>query len=215
MKVKWQFPALVALLALLGVSLQFGCEGTDGPDTGDVDSYFASHPYVSDPRDPTSPHDLVVTPDSATVSYVGQMITFTVKGGTPSYTWHVVNSNGRIRSADGDGSQGIYNSDAVAANTVIVFDSNGHSAIAAVGTGAASSVVIAPASGTCSTNGAVLAFAASGGSPPYTWTVLNGHGSLNTTTGASVLYTRISSGDNGLTVSDSLANTSSVGITQP
>jgi hypothetical protein len=143
------------------------------------------------------------------------MITFTVKGGTPSYTWHVVNNNGRIRSADGNGSQGIYNADAIAANTVIVFDADGHSAIASVGTTTVSGLLITPTTATSTVNGDVITFTASGGVPPYTWTLLNGHGSLNTTTGTSVFYTRTSAGDNGLTVSDSQGSTYNAEISQP
>jgi len=215
MKMQWQLPALIFSMGLSALWLQSGCESTSSPDTNGVDSYFANHPYVSDPRNPTTPSDVSITPANATATYVGQAISFTAKGGSGSYHWDVVNGNGHIASVSDDHSTAVYSVDGIAANTVVVYDEYGLSAIASVGTSAASSVLISPTSGTCANNGDVLTFAASGGSPPYTWTVLNGHGSLNTFTGASVLYTRISAGSNGLTVSDSMGNTYSVVITQP
>jgi hypothetical protein len=218
MKVKWLFPALAALLALLGVSLQFGCEGDDDIDTDDVDSYFASHPYVSDPRDSTSPSDVVISPTSATASYVGQAITFIAKGGSGSYSWDVANGNGHISSIisqEKSTSSAIYVADAVGPNTVIVFDKYGHSAVASVGTGSTTAPSISPASGSCASDGATISFTASGGVPPYTWTLLNGNGTLNTLTGSSVLYTRTSAGDNGVTATDAAGASASAAISQP
>ena len=217
MKAKWQLAVLGVLSGLSLILMLPGCEGSSSPDTGDVDSYFANHPYVSDPRDPTSPRDLNVTPASGTITFVGQVITFTVTGGTPAYRWDVVNANGRIRSADGDGSQGIYNADAIGPNTIVVFDANGHSALANIST-SIGTLAISPGSATLTNASQVVSFAASGGAPPYSWTLLNGHGSINTTAGSSVLYTRTSppgSSDNGITVSDSVGNSVSAVITQP
>ncbi|TAN38157.1 MAG: hypothetical protein EPN23_03060 [Verrucomicrobia bacterium] len=216
MKIKWQLPALIVSMGLVAMGLQSGCEGTSGPDTNGVDSYFADHPYVSDPRNPTSPSDLTVTPSSATVSYVGQVITFTVKGGTPAYHWDVVNGNGRIRSADGDGSQGIYNADVVGANSVVVFDASGHSAIAAVTIFTASSLTISPTSATATNNTQRIVFTASGGTPPYTWdTGDHSRGIVETTTGSSVSYKRISAGDNSVNVHDTGTGSASAVVSQP
>ena len=192
-----------------------GCEANSSPDTGDVDAYFADHPLVSDPREPNGPQDLYLAPATASVTFIGQLITFTVTGGEGDFHWGVANGNGTVVRRAEDTRQGVYTATALAGNSVIVYDSRGHSAIATVGAGAGSALAISPTTATLTNNTQVLAFTVSGGSPPYNWTVLNGHGSLNTTTGASVLYTRISAGDNGLTASDSTGASSSVVIQQP
>ena len=204
--------------ALLGALLVLlpGCEGGGSPATDGVDSYFVDHPLVSDPRAPDAPQDVVITPDSASVSFIGQNVTFTVTGGEGAYHWGAANeANGTVASRAEDTSQGVYTTRALAGNSVIVYDARGHSAIATVNTGGSSTLVVTPSDATLTTNTQVLAFAATGGTPPYTWAVLNGHGSLSATAGASVFYTRISAGDNGLTASDSAGASVSVVIHQP
>jgi len=203
--------------ALLGALLCVlpGCEGGGSPSTDDIDSYFADHPYISDPRAPNAPQDVIISPDSASVSFIGQNVTFTVTGGEGAYHWGAANGNGTVASRAEDTSQGVYTTLALAGNSVIVYDARGHSAVATVVTGGGSALTVTPSDATVSTNTQVLAFAATGGTPPYSWAVLNGHGSLNTTTGASVLYTRLSAGDNGLTATDSAGASSSVVIHQP
>jgi len=203
--------------ALLGALLCMlpGCEGGGSPDTSGVDSYFAENPLVSDPRDPNAPQDVLITPVSTSVSFVGQLVTFTVTGGEGAYHWGAANGNGTVASRASDTSQGVYTTLAVAGNSVIVYDARGHSAIATVSTGSGSALAVAPADATLTTNSQVMAFSASGGTPPYNWTKLNGNGNLNTTTGASVLYTRVVAGDNGLTVSDTVGASVSVVIHQP
>jgi hypothetical protein len=211
--------ALLAVGGLLTGALLLwlpGCEGGGSPDTGGVDSYFASHPLVSDPRAPNAPQDVVITPAIASVSFVGQAITFTVTGGEGPYHWDVATGNGHVGSPANDTSQGVYTTLTLAGNSVIVYDARGHSAIATVGTGTASALAITPSSATLTTNTQVTAFAVSGGTPPYNWTVLHGaNGILNTASGASVLYTRTAPGDNALTVSDSVGGSANVVISQP
>ena len=206
---------VAGLLGLAALCVVPGCEGNSSPDTGGVDSYFANNPFVSDPRLPNAPQDVVISPVNAAVSFVGQLVTFKVTGGSPAYHWGVANGNGTIISRSEDTSQGIYTATTLAGNSVIVYDAYGHSAIATVGVGTGSALAIAPSTATLTNNTQVLAFTVSGGTPPYTWTVLNGHGSLNTSAGASVLYTRISAGDNGLTANDSAGASISIVIQQP
>ena len=211
--------ALLAVGGLLTGALLLwlpGCEGGGSPDTGGVDSYFADHPLVSDPRDPNSPQDVVITPASASVSFVGQLITFDVTGGEAPYNWGAANGNGTVARRASDTSQAVYTTLTLAGNSVIVYDARGHSAIATVGTGSSSPLAITPSSATLTTNSQVMAFSVSGGSPPYHWAILPGaNGSLNTLVGASVLYTRTNSGDNALTASDSAGGSANVVINQP
>jgi len=215
MKTKW---LLTVGGLLLGVSLLLGlpgCEGSGSPDTGGIDSYFANNPFVSDPRDPTSPRDVAVTPANATILYIGQAVSFTVKGGRPTYHWDVVNGNGSVSGSPGDGGQGLYTASAIGANSVIVYDAQGHSAVAYINSGATNVVVIAPTSAILTNNSAVAVFTANNGVPPYAWTKLNGNGNLSTSSGTSVIYTRTSAGDNAVTVTDSAGGTASAAIQQP
>jgi hypothetical protein len=211
--------ALLAVGGLLTGALLLwlpGCEGGGSPDTGGVDSYFADHPLISDPRAPGAPQDVVVTPAIASVSFVGQLVTFEVTGGEGAYHWGAANGNGTVAPRASDTSQAVYTTLTLAGNSVIVYDARGHSAVATVGTGTASALVITPSSATLTTNTQVTSFAVSGGTPPYNWAVLHGaNGTLNTTSGASVLYTRTNPGDNALTVSDSAGGSANVVISQP
>ncbi len=192
-----------------------GCEGSGSPDTGDLDSYFANNPFVSDPRDPTSPHDLDVTPASAMISYIGQAVSFTVKGGRPVYHWDVVNGNGAITGSPGDGGQAVYTANTVAENSIVVYDAQGHSAIAYITSTATNALTISPTTVTLTNNSAVAVFAAGNGRPPYTWSVLNVNGALNTTVGTSVIYTRSAAGDNAVTVTDAAGSSASAAVHQP
>lgn len=215
MKIKWMLMVGGLMLGAALLLSQPGCEGSGSPDTGNIDSYFANNPFVSDPRDPTSPHDVSVAPASALISYVGQAISFTVKGGRPVYSWAVVNGNGTITPSPGDGGQAIYSASVIAENSVIVYDAQGHSAIASINSSATNALAISPTSALLTNNTAVAVFSVSNGRPPYHWGLLNGNGTLNTTSGSSVLYTRTSAGDNGVTVSDSNGGSASAAIQQP
>jgi len=203
--------------ALTGVLLCMlpGCEGGGNPNTDGIDAYFAENPYVSDPRDPSAPQDVVISPSDASVSFIGQLITFTVTGGEGAYHWGAANGNGTVASRAGDTSQGVYTTTVLAGNSVIVYDARGHSAIATVNTGGGSALAIAPADATLTTVSQVMTFSVSGGTPPYHWAKLNTSGTLNTTVGASVLYTRTGTNDNALTASDSLGGSINVVIHQP
>ncbi|MCX7009848.1 MAG: hypothetical protein NTY53_21840 [Kiritimatiellaeota bacterium] len=216
MKTKWLLTVGGLLLGTLMVLGLPGCEGSGSPDTGGIDSYFADNPFVSDPRDPSSPHDVVVTPAVASASYIGQAMTFTVKGGRPAYNWVVVNGNGSIAGSPGDGGQAVYTVNAVAQNSVIVYDAQGHSAIASISASAISSAVaISPTSASLTNNNALVVFTANSGLPPYNWSVLNGNGNLNASSGTSVIYKRLSAGDNAVTVTDSAGGTASAVVQQP
>ncbi len=78
-------------------------------------------------------------------------------------------------------------------------------------------VSISPTTSTLSINGETQTFTASGGSGSYSWSLSTDNGTLNTTSGSSVNYTRSSSGNNTITVRDSndTSDSESVTITQP
>ena len=55
-------------------------------------------------------------------------------------------------------------------------------------------VTVSPTSANLTTNGAQQVFTASGGDGPYEWSYTSGNGSLSSTTGSSITFTRNSSG---------------------
>ncbi len=214
-KIREAWTMLVLALGALLTGALTGCDGGGGVDTQGVNDYFAANPVVSDPRLPSAPSDVTVTPTSGNIANIGDVLVFTVHGGEKPWTWGAANDNGTVQNLGEKGEQGQYTATVIGPNTVIVYDSNGHAALAEV-TVSSSALAITPASGTLTTNGATATFIASGGLPPYTWTLLNGNGSLSVSTGTSVVYTRNLPGGNSLTVMDGTGITTyTVPIYQP
>ena len=210
----WLSTLSVVFFALL---IPVGCDDGGSGDNGELDAYFKSHPYVSDPRDGGS-SIVALTPSSATLSTVGAQAVFKFNGGTAPITWDVADSS--KGSISGSGDQGVYTVKAVGVNNVIAYDRNGNAAIASI-SGSSDSSVNTPLSVSASStqldkNGDVSIITATGGTAPYVWSLLNSSGGLDVMTGASVIYTRgASSGDNAVTVIDSLGTRASVVIKQP
>jgi hypothetical protein len=187
----------------------------DDPETGELDGYFESHPYVSDPR-ASSARIVSISPDSTTVNSVGSKVVFSASGGRPPYHWDV--SNGSIGSiAASGGAQGVYTALAIGANDVIVYDEDGNAALAKIaGTGAAE-MTIAASPASLTTNKAYSVLSVSGGTPPYTWTVATSTtGNIEgSNVGKSVIYQREKAGDNVVTVTDGNSSKASRVISQP
>ena len=124
-------------------------------------------------------------------------------------------------SVSGSGEQGVYTVTAVGANDIIAYDRNGNAAIAKISGSAGSStggplgVKASPEQLNADEDLAVLT--ASGGTGPYTWSVLNSlkGGLPNGSTGTTVIYMRKSAGDSAVTVTDSLGATANIVIKQP
>ena len=205
--------SMVAMLAVLPA----GCNNSDSPDTSDLNGYFESHPYVSDPR--SNPTRVVnVAPVSATLNVVSARAVFTVTGGTAPYGWDVADSSIGSISPSGD-SEAVYTAVSVGANDVIVHDRNGNAAIAEIsGTAATTSTLsITATPSTLATDNALSVLKVTGGSAPFTWTVtdpLRGNFPSGNT-GATVVYKRFTTGDNAATVRDGAGNTTSIVISQP
>lgn len=205
----------VSMTALLTV-LPSGCNDDD-PDTSELDGYFESHPYVSDPR--SDPRQVVsISPESATLNAVGARAVFTANGGTPPYGWDV--ANGSLGSiSPGGAAEATYTATSVGVNDVIVHDRDGNAAIAHIsGTPPAGPSALSASANpsTLTTNTALSVLKATGGTAPYRWTLTDAAlGTLVTDTGASVIYQRIRSGDNGVTVRDGSGQSTSLIISQP
>ncbi|MDD4870676.1 MAG: hypothetical protein PHR77_08950 [Kiritimatiellae bacterium] len=217
---------VVATISVL-MALISGCEKDN--DTGsDLDAYFAANPYLSDPRGDYDNTGMEIDPAQATASAVGQKINFFVSGGHAPYSWGVSTPSAGSVAAQAKTQYGIYTVAAIANNSVVVSDSRGKSVIADISTGAGG-LTITPAgySFTSSfTNGettVALAFAAaagdtiqftaSGGNPPYSWTVsISSLGTIN-----NGLYTfpnpTTDVGDNTIIVKDSAGDIASVTVT--
>lgn len=208
----WLSAVMVALLALV---IPMGCDDGGSGDNGELDAYFASHPYVSDPRNGGS-SVATLTPSSATLSTVGEKAVFQFNGGVTPFTWDVSDSSKGSISASGD--QGVYTVTAVGKNDVIAYDRNGNAAIAKI-SGSDSSVAtpltVSASPSQLDHDEDLAVLKASGGAAPYSWAVSNSKGGIDNSTGTSVIYTRIHPGDNAVTVTDSLGATANIVIKQP
>lgn len=219
MKIRTVCRTFLAAVASAAFALVLsGCDDGGGdPDTSGLDNYFATHPYVSDPRTSGS-SGVDVTPDSASINTVGGQQLFTVTGGAGGYTWDVSNSSmGQFIHYNSDKSQATYEALGVGVNDVIVYDSQGNAAIAKIGGTPPEGMKITADPSTITDNYGLSILTVEGGSPVYTWTCTDQARGLfpEGTTGSTVMYQRISAGDNGITVTDGLGNKTSIVIKQP
>lgn len=205
---------LLAAVVLLGIA-PAGCNNDDDPNTSDLDGYFESHPYVSDPRG-RGEGIMSITPDSALVNTIGGRAVFSVSGGNEPYNWDVANpAVGTVRKTDE--TDAVYTALAVGVNDVIVYDRDGNAAIAHIGNSAVSEISIKASSEVLTNNGALAVLEVEGGSPPFTWTVVDETKGVFSggSVGSSVVYKRLVAGDNAVTVKDGGGNQASLLISQP
>lgn len=206
----------MAGLVMLAAQVPVGCDSGTG-DSPELDNYFANHPFVTDPRAGGS-SIVTLSPASAVVDTVGGKAVFAFNGGTAPYTWDVSDpSKGNVA---GSGAQGVYTATAIGANNVIAYDREGHAAIATIsgsaGGGDSTPLAVGASPSVLAVDEAKAVITATGGIPPYSWTLSSSpKGLLDSSTGASVIYTRTSSGDNAVTVTDSTGIKASVIINQP
>jgi hypothetical protein len=163
---------------------------------------------------------LTIAPTAGTINNNGGQIVFTAKGGKTPYGWSV--SDGNLGSIASKGKTlATYTRRAAGQNSVILTDSRGAAAIATVTQPAvpAGTALKATASATTlNAPGEKATIAASGGTPPYTWTVLDvalGHFLSGASTDANVVYVRDGRGENVVRLRDSAGSTFDLLITQP
>lgn len=171
--------------------------------------------YITQQDDPEPTTTLVVSPTSVTLSNDGDKRVFSASGGQTPYQWKLGDSSRGKLEVDGY-SQAIYTRTKAGNNTVILTDGDGHAAIADViqPSGAKLTVTASPSS--LAKNGDKSILTASGGVPPYTWSVQDvALGHLLSTTGDSVVYVRDQPGQNVVTVRDSAGAAANVIINQP
>jgi hypothetical protein len=138
----------------------------------------------------TAVQPLQISPATVTV-LAGQSLTFTATGGVPPYYYQLFSGSGSV--TDG----GLYTAGAAGPATVRVSDSLGNTADASVTVQSIPALAILPASTTVLEGGAV-GFAATGGIPPYTFSMKSGGGTVT----ASGDYTAGAAGTDEVQVQD-------------
>ncbi len=166
----------------------------------------------------------IVPSGDAELTFDSERIILAAIGGEPRYEWRAVYPDrGTISFRSSDTATIDYRRDTVGDNVIIVTDSNGDTA----------SLVVSQPDATTSTNTtAALAvtadpssldededlslITATGGTPPYTFTVVNSFkGGIVGTDGNTVIYERYDAGDNAIQVVDDNGETAFVIISQP
>lgn len=173
---------LAFLLAIgAGLFLGAGCEDEPSADAG-AESYFDNNPFSSAGRG-GGELPLRISPDSPTVTVIGEEIVLRVRGGNPPYRWSVASDDrGKLRQSSRTSDTATYTSLAVAENSVSVFDSFGHGVTIEVKASGANALQIIPVAVTftASSNDAppfafhtnMINFRLVGGVPPYaSWAV--------------------------------------------
>lgn len=117
-----------------------------------------------------------ISPTSSTINQ-GDTLTFSGSGGIAPYSYSIVAGDGSINS-----SSGLYDSVGVVSGSAVieVRDSSANTAFAAITINP--SLIITPQTQTIGF-GEQIAYSANGGDIPYTYSILTGNGSINSTTG--------------------------------
>lgn len=162
--------------------------------------------------------EFFIDPSSVTLGSADEAFTLNVVGGEPPFTWAV--SDEALGLVTSNGNSVVYARTALnGVNILTVTDAQTWTATCTVTQRdvADENLAIAPANATLAANGGQQVFEASGGSPPYTWSVGNdGRGVIDvrneTRRG---LYTRTAAGDNTVIVRDRRTLVAIATVSQP
>lgn len=187
----------IVLLILFSILIA-SCKGAS-------DGSAPSEPSLSPPTEEAPVSQLKLTPATKDI-IVNSTHTFTAEGGAPPYTFSMFSGSGVLIPSVSDAS---YTAPATAGSAVILLtDSQGSTVTSSVSI--YSVVQVSPTTQTLSLS-ATLNLSATGGLPPYAYSIVSGGGSLNGLTG---LYTAPAVGTTAvLRVSDSLGQSSDTTIT--
>ncbi len=175
---------LLTMLSLFTASVMCmniaGCE--DDESVSDADDVLEQ--FESLDRDNLSLSTLRISPESATITHVGQRIAFTVDDGRGGFLWDVADASaGTIQVTGNDGRTAVYTAGERKENDVVVVDALGNAAVAELKTETSDlRIVLAPSSIPPSSAGSTYTLKVAGGRSPYEWSVLDpGLGDIDTT----------------------------------
>jgi len=147
---------------------------------------------------------LGISPSTTTLA-VNNTTTFSAGGGVPPYVYDIISGGGVI-----DSSTGVFTAPATA-ETVVVRVSDALSATADATITINPALQIVPGSQALSANASLAFFANSGGVSPYTFSIVSGSGTINSSTG---MYTAPNTAGSAIVrVTDSVGNTSDANVT--
>ena len=191
-------------------------KATTVPNTEGLDSYFEDHPFISDPRDSTSRRIVSISPVSALVSFSGQQVVFTATGGRTPYNWDTADHDKGTVAVRPGTEAAVYTTAEVGPNDVIVYDQDGHAAVAPIN-GPTTPLLATANPDELDTDNELSILTASGGVPPYTWEVGDTFPGIivGPKVGSTVVYQRQHSPDNYVTVTDAAGNSYTLIIKQP
>ena len=184
----------------------------DGPNSVIVSDRFGE--TVTAAINQADPANLTIVPGSATLNFATDTVVFAANGGLPPYQWSVADaSRGSLNAAAG--STVTYTRVGPGNNTVTLRDSDSHVATAVVSQ-PNFALAIVPSSASLGANNDTIVLTASGGLPPFAWSVADlARGKLNVYAGSPVVYTRLTSGNNSVTLSDASGQSVTLAVSQP
>lgn len=188
----------------MGVAVMMAGVGCEDDNSNPADEYFDNNVVDSSSR-PAPPQtnststatnststatnaQVQVAPATATLANNGDQVLLTATGGAGPYRWEVGSTSlGQVRTVGA--SQVLYTRTAAGNNTVLAY-SGSSVAMASIAQPAVAAVTVEPAAATVTVGAAAAVLNAVGGIPPYTWSILNGPGSVSPSTGISTVYRR-------------------------
>jgi hypothetical protein len=162
-----------------------------------------------------------ISPSEARLARSGDTVTLTAVGGVEPLTWTNLSSMGTL---SGSGRTVILTRGSQSGAAIVqVTDKRTWTATATIhldaetnATATARTLSLSPSSPTLTTDGDRSVFIASGGATPYAWTLADAtRGHLSATSGAYVIYTRDTQGNNTVILSDASNTVVATTVTQP
>ncbi len=186
--------AATGLIAAAIISINLtGCE--DDESVSSADDVLGNFNSLN--RENVSLSTLRISPESATITFAGQKVTFTVDDGKGGFDWDVADTGaGKIEVTGNDGRTAVYTATQRTENDVVVVDGEGNAAVATLDTQTSALGIVPSSFEVESTIGKEKHPVAVGGQPPYSWSVLDQDLATITATGTSPTYT-VQSADAG------------------
>lgn len=203
----YRFAVISGLGTIISATGDYSAPGTSGSATI----------RVTDADDDTADASVTIngaieiSPTSKTLAVNDPAFRFSATGGVPPYTYSVSQGVGSVVATGG--SAGDYTSASPGTATIKVTDALGNHAEASVSVSAA--LAISPATKTLAVTKVFDRFSATGGLPPYTYSIVEGvtGGSIGASTGVYTAPAAVGAGSYHVRVTDSLAHTSDATIT--